>query len=231
MDRTDCRPSPNRHRCTHLRAKDEADGLHTCLFFSFFFLLKEKRIYMYLFPPFFFDGQPRRFQFHGRRRDHLWSRSRAKKKKILLTEESKVMRAKIIWRVDWISLRYVFFSSSSPLPSRRLMTRARKLHSRQVRCQQTRCDYMRGEKKLTGDRFAMATSSTHEWPVRTLRCCFCPRPIALFLACRRLSRRWLTSFSLRPLVQSPEWLMMLLCITRRPLARAQKQMPERSIHN
>ena len=64
---------------------------------------------MYLFPPFFFDGQPRRFQFHGRRRDHLWSRSRAKKNKILLTEESKVMRAKIISRVDLISLRYVFF--------------------------------------------------------------------------------------------------------------------------
>ena len=231
MDRTDCRPSPNRHRCTHLRAKDEADGLHTCLFFFFFFSFKRKKnIYVFISPFFFWRPTPTVPVSRATPRPSLVTKP-GQKNKILLTEESKVMRAKIISRVDWISLRYVFFYSSSPLPSRRLMTRARKLHSRQVRCQQTRCDYMRGEKKLTGDRFAMATSSTHEWPVRTLRCCFCPRPIALFLACRRLSRRWLTSFSLRPLVQSPEWLMMLLCITRRPLARAQKQMPERSIHN
>ena len=146
MDRTDCRPSPNRHRCTHLRAKDEADGLHTCLFFSFFFLLKEKRIYMYLFPPFFFDGQPRRFQFHGRRRDHLWSRSRAKKIKFFWRKKVRWWGQRSFGGLIEYLCDMFFFSSSSPLPSRRLMTRARKLHSRQVRCQQTRCDYMRGEK-------------------------------------------------------------------------------------
>ena len=147
MDRTDCRPSPNRHRCTHLRAKDEADGLHTCLFFSFFFSFKRKKnIYVFISPFFFWRPTPTVPVSRATPRPSLVTKPGQKKNKILLTEESKVMRAKIISRVDWISLRYVFFSSSSPLPSRRLMTRARKLHSRQVRCQQTRCDYMRGEK-------------------------------------------------------------------------------------
>lgn len=96
MGCTDCRPSLNAHRCTHLRAKDEADGPERTATCFLLFSLKEKEKNYVLA----FDGQSWRFQFHGRRSNLFWSRQEKQKK----NKKQNDVRDRLMIQRNWLKM-------------------------------------------------------------------------------------------------------------------------------